>query len=282
MKVGICTIQRNRGKWIKEWVTFHHVVGITHFYIYLHKCTDNSKEIVTELQKIFNIQCFVVNEDTIRPQLVAYEHAYQTFGHEIDWMAFIDGDEFLYPSSANALTDVLKDFEYQKLSALGVYWQCFGSNGHLADPDGLVIEDYSRRAPLDFPSNRHIKSIVRGGQGHHCISAGNAHLFKTIYGTVDELMRPIDKGLMSELHPSYEKIRINHYAVQSRDFFINFKKRSGAADAGSDVIREETWWQTYDRNEETDTTILRYQATVKRTLSSLPFTQVHHETNTSN
>lgn len=270
MKVGICTIQRNRGKWIKEWVAFHHVVGITHFYIYLHKCTDNSKEIVTELQKIFNIQCFVVNEDTIRPQLVAYEHAYQTFGHEIDWMAFIDGDEFLYPSSANALTDVLKDFEYKKLSALGVYWQCFGSNGHLADPDGLVIEDYSRRAPLDFPFNRHIKSIVKGGQGQHCVSAGNAHIFKTIYGTVDELMRPIDKGLMSELQPSYEKIRINHYVVQSRDYFINFKQRSGAADAGSNVIREETWWQTHDRNEETDTTILRYQAAVKSTLSSLP------------
>jgi len=117
MKLGICTIQRNRGKWIKEWVAFHHVVGITHFYIYLHKCTDNSKEIVTELQKSFNIQCFEVSEDTVRPQLVAYEHAYQTFGHEIDWMSFIDGDEFLYPSSANTLVDALQELRFPIQSA---------------------------------------------------------------------------------------------------------------------------------------------------------------------
>jgi hypothetical protein len=86
---------------------------------------------------------------------------------------------------------------------------------------------------------------------------------------VDELMRPINKGLMDELSPVYEKIRINHYAVQSYNFFINFKKNSGAADAGSEVIRQESWWQIYDRNEEIDTTILRYQAAVKNTLSSL-------------
>jgi hypothetical protein len=269
MRLGICTIQRNRGKWLKEWVAFHHVVGITHFYIYLHKCTDNSKAIVADLQKSFNIQCFEVSEDTERPQLVAYEHAYQAFGHEVDWMAFIDGDEFLYPSTGNTLTDVLQEFHYQKISALGVYWQCFGSSGHITDPDGLVIEDYTHRASLDFLPNRHIKSLVKGGQGSHCSNAGNAHLFNTIYGTVDELMRPIHKGLMDELRPSYEKIRINHYAVQSYDFFINFKKNSGAADAGSAVIREEAWWNNYDRNEEVDTTILRFQTAVKGILSGL-------------
>jgi hypothetical protein len=259
MRIGICTIQRNRGKWLKEWISFHHVIGITHFYIYLHKCTDNSKSIVTELQKSFNIQCFEVNEETVRPQLVAYQHAYQAFGHEVDWMAFIDGDEFLFPSVANTLADVLQEFEYQKLSALAVYWQCFGSSGHIQDPDGLVIEDYIYRAKLDYPGNRHIKSIVKGGQGQYCYSAENAHLFNTIYGTFDELMRPINKGLMRELTPSYEKIRINHYVCQSYEYFKNFKQASGAADAGSDLIRSEEWWQDNDRNEELEHTVLRFK-----------------------
>lgn len=263
MKIGICTIQRNRGKWIREWVAFHHVVGITHFYIYLHRCTDNSKEIVAELQKSFNIQCFEVNEDTARPQLVAYEHAYQTFGHEIDWMAFIDGDEFLFPSRDTSLESVLQEFQYQKLSALAVYWQCFGSSGHISDPNGLVIEDYTQRARLDFLANKHIKSIVKGGQGPHCSSAGNAHLFNTIYGTVDELMRPIHKGLMDELNPSYEKIRINHYVCQSYEYFKSFKQHSGSADAGAESIRSEEWWNTHNRNDEVDNDILRYLPLVK-------------------
>jgi hypothetical protein len=269
MRLGICTIQRNRGKWLKEWVAFHHVVGITHFYIYLHKCTDNSKAIVAELQKSFNIQCFEVNEETIRPQLIAYQHAYETFGHEIDWMAFIDGDEFLFPSTANTLADVLQEYQYQKLSALGVYWQCFGSSGHIQDPNGLVIEDYTYRANLNFSGNRHIKSIVKGSQGSHCSNAGNAHLFNTIYGTFDELMRPINKGLMEELTPSYQKIRINHYVCQSLEYFKSFKQKSGSADAGADAVRSEDWWNNVNRNDEINKDILKYLPELKKALNEI-------------
>jgi hypothetical protein len=207
-----------------------------------------------------------VSEDTPRPQLVAYEHAYQTFGHEIDWMAFIDGDEFLFPSTANTITEVLQEFQYQKLSELGVYWQCFGSSGHIQDPNGLVIEDYTHRAKLDFLGNRHIKSIVKGGQGQHCSSSGNAHLFNTIHGTFDELMRPINKGLMEEITPSYEKFRINHYVCQSYEYFKSFKQNSGSADAGAESIRSEDWWKNVDRNDEINHDVLRFSSDVKSML----------------
>lgn len=264
MEIGMCSIQRNRGKWLKEWIIFHHLVGVTKFYIYLHKCTDNSSAIIIDLQKYFNIQCFLIDDETGRPQLVAYEHAYQNFGHEIDWMAFIDGDEFLFPSFANTLNEVLAKYQYEKLSALGVYWHCFGSSGHIKDPDGLIIEDYQFRANSEFPGNCHIKSIVKGGQGVHCFSAGNAHLFNTIYGTFDELMRPLTKGLVDTNPPSFNLLRINHYATQSHDFYTQFKKHSGAADSNKSHIREESWWKMYDRNEEKDTIILRFKPALLR------------------
>jgi len=267
MKLGICTIQRDRAKWLTEWVVFHHIVGFTNFYIYLHKCRDNSKEVVANLQKHFNIQCFEIADDTVRPQLAAYQHAYQEFGHEIDWMAFIDGDEFLHPSSKNNIGDVLEEYNYKKMSALGVYWQCFGSSGHIQDPNGLIIEDYQYRANLDFIPNRHIKSIVKGRQGQHCTSAGNAHLFHTIYGTFDEQMRLIDQGWMKELVPSYGQLCINHYACQSHEFFINFKQRSGAADANQNLIRPDDWWKEYDRNDIHESQILKYASKIKAALN---------------
>jgi hypothetical protein len=269
MKLGICTIQRNRGKWLSEWVVFHHLVGFTNFYIYLHKCDDNSKQVVMNLKKHFNIQCFEISSDTVRPQLAAYQHAYQEFGHEIDWMAFIDGDEFLHPSSENKVTEVLEHYRYKKISALGVYWQCFGSGGHVEDPNGLIIEDYQYRANLDFLPNRHIKSIVKGGQGQYCLSAQNSHLFHTVYGTFDEKMRVIDKGWMKELEPSYEHLRINHYVCQSLDYFKNFKQNSGAADAGADHIRQDSWWHEHDRNEEKEDEILRYAPQVNELLKNI-------------
>lgn len=269
MKLGICTIQRDRAKWLTEWVVFHHLVGFTNFYIYLHKCQDNSRDVVANLQKHFNIQCFEVSDDTDRPQLVSYHHAYQEFGHEIDWMAFIDGDEFLHPSSMNSIGDVLKEFQYKKISAIGVYWQCFGSSGHITDPNGLIIEDYQYRAELDFLPNRHVKSIVRGAQGQHCFSSGNAHLFQTIYGTVDERMRQIDKGWMKELEPSYELLKINHYACQSRDYFVKFKQKSGAADGNKNLIRPNEWWDEFNRNEFHEIEILRYKSKLLETIKTL-------------
>ena len=84
MKLAICTIQRNRGLWLKEWVAFHYLVGFRKFYNYLHRCTDNSADVVKELIRRFDIDCFVIPDETITPQLACYGHAYREFGHKND------------------------------------------------------------------------------------------------------------------------------------------------------------------------------------------------------
>jgi hypothetical protein len=261
MKLAVVSIQRNRAKWLKEWVLFHHLVGVSSFYIYLHKCTDNSKEILATLSKDMDIKIHIVNDDLHQPQLASFNHAYQTYGNTADWLAFIDGDEFLYPTNTQSLLDVLAQYQYADMSALGVYWQCFGSNGHVQDPNGLIISDYTRRAPLSFESNSHVKSIVRGFQGKHCQAGPNSHMFNTILGTFDELRRPIQFGLTS-YQPTYQHLCINHYACQSYDFYKTFKMNSGAADAGANLIRPESWWITFNRNEEEDKNILRFEKQV--------------------
>ena len=258
MRLGACSIQRNRGRWLTEWVSFHHIVGIKKFYIYLHKCTDNSIEVIQKLQKNFDIQCFTVPDDTWRPQLVCYQHAYQEFGHQIDWMSFIDGDEFLFPTKAELLTEVMEDFQYEKLSALGVWWACYGSSWHITEPNGLIIENYQHRPPLDITYNSHIKSIVRGHQGASFSIGPNAHIFNTIYGTKDESMRNIEFGFTPKMNTTYNKLRINHYVCQSQQYFKEFKQNSGAADAGPLAIRPDEWWVKHDRNDEKDDSILKY------------------------
>ena len=258
MKLAVVSIQRNRAKWLKEWVLFHHLVGVSSFYMYLHKCTDNSKEVLATLSKDMDIKIHIVNDDIHQPQLASFNHAYQTYGNTADWLAFIDGDEFLYPTNTESLLDVLSQYQYADMSALGVYWQCFGSNGHVQDPNGLIISDYTRRAPLSFESNSHVKSIVRGFQGKHCQAGPNSHMFNAILGTCDELGRPIQFGLTS-YQPSYQHLCINHYACQSYDFYKTFKMNSGAADAGANLIRPESWWTTYDRNDEEEIKILKFE-----------------------
>ncbi len=250
-----------------EWLAFHYVVGFRKFYVYAHYCKDDSCEKLRRLCAVLDIKAFEIGELTDYIQLRAYQNAYDNFGHEVDWMAFLDGDEFLFPTRAETIEEVLNEYHYRRMSALAAYWVCFGSNGHIEEPSGLIIDNYTGRPPLDFRFNHHIKSIVRGRQQ---ISANqNSHLFTTPFGTFDELMRPIDRGYMTTLQPSYEKLRINHYVCQSYSYFRTFKQMSGMADAGHANPRQDVWWTDRDFNDVHDETILRFRDKVTQKIAEL-------------
>jgi hypothetical protein len=268
MQLGLTALIRDRAPWIKEWIAFHYLVGFRKFYIYTRDCKDNTNEILTELKKHFDIKLFDLGAVPEGPQLKCYQDSYTNFGNEVDWMAFLDGDEFLFPTNSDSVESSLQEFDDKNISALGFYWKCFGSNGHITEPLGLIVENYKRRADDKFVANRHIKSIVRGGQGLSVRAVYNPHLFETPFGTYDENLRPITCGL-TDYEPTYEKFRINHYLCQSRSYFLNWKKIIGAADGNRFEIKPESWWDEHDRNDVLDDSMDRFIGPLKNILKSI-------------
>src|SRR3989344_3213243 len=266
MQIGITTIQRDRAPWIKEWIVFHYLVGFRKFYIYLHKCSDDTEKILNKLKQKLDIEIMIVNPKLKTPQLKSYEDAYTKFGDEVDWMAFIDGDEFLFPTKDKSMEIALKKYSDKKLSALGVYWSCFGSSGHIKEPKGLIIENYKYRAEDNYSNNRHIKSIVRGGLKKFTQPPDNPHLFQTPQGTFDENLRPITQG-WTDYKPTYENFRINHYITQSRSFFLNFKSKVNPPDGAS--MRDEAFWKEHDINDALDNSMDKFIKPLKKILKSL-------------
>lgn len=251
MKLAVCTIQRDRGPWLREWFAFHYLIGVRKFYFFAHKCTDNTAQEIINLQHHFDITAFEMADSVATPQLAAYRHTYENFSHEFDWIAFLDGDEFLFPTHGTDILPVIERFAYSKLSALAVYWACFGSSGHVTEPSGLITQNYRMRAPLDFADNRHVKSIVQGRQPESFKVLSNSHFFGTYHGTFDEQMRPVTAGF-TEYEPSHKQLRINHYCCQSLEFFRKFKQGSGAPDSNPHLVRPDSWWTKYDRNDQQD------------------------------
>ena len=268
MKLAICTIQRDRAPWVEEWVAFHYLVGFRKFYFFAHQCVDDTWQVLLRLRNFFDIQAFVVPVDLDRPQLPIYQYAYEHFGGEVDWMAFIDGDEFLFPTMGDDLGRVLEPYARNDISALGVYWLCFGSSGYIDEPAGLITENYTHRAADDFPANHHVKSVVKGGLGKAVRVSGNPHLFLTPKGTVDELMRPVTHGF-EQMEPTHNQFRINHYTCQSYQFFKTFKQPSGTPDGGKLIVRPDSWWEEHNRNEVVDTTIGRFLPALKALLQEI-------------
>ena len=245
MQIGITSIQRNRNPWIVEWLAFHLMVGFTQINVYVHKTSDGMDQTLLALAQHYPINVIAIDTD-IRPQIVAYEHSCQSFCQQVDWMAFIDGDEFLFPTQQATMAEALAPYVPLNLSALAVYWMCYGSSGHVDEPAGLLMENFPRHASLDFLNNRHIKSIVRGGLP---LKVASAHTFDTVNGTFDEKLRPVTWGLMPDYQPSYEAFRINHYATQSYGYYMQQKIPMGLADRDVFLERPESYFFNQDRNE---------------------------------
>jgi hypothetical protein len=208
--LAVCGIFKDEGPNLAEWVAYHREVGVDHFFLYDNDSTDNGATILlTGALKDY----VTVLPMTGRPvQQRAYKHFMDSQASRWDWTAFIDVDEFIHPIDADSVKHLLP--RYEAFSAVLLHWLTFGPTDHERRPEGLVIENYTKRLPEEDPVNKHVKSLVRGG---HLIGlSGNAHVFDT-------------KGPMcnsrGELRPRapiqdsvcHDVICLNHYYTKSRE-----------------------------------------------------------------
>jgi glycosyltransferase involved in cell wall biosynthesis len=254
-KLSICAIMKNEAPYLREWLEFHRLVGVERFYLYDNSSTDDTVQLIQSYAQSIDI---VLNDWAIRPgQIPAFEHCLATYGDESEWIAFIDLDEFLFPTTQDDLRDVLEDFA--EVSGVGVNWLTFGSSHHKKRPIGLQIEQFTKRSETQAPVNKHLKCIVRPDQTLR--SSGCAHFFIHPEGcvAVTETGEAIDDAFSSSV--SVEKLRINHYATRSHEE-MQEKMLRGRPDLN--VPREWHVMQSLDVNDVEDLTIQRFVPKLKQ------------------
>ena len=147
-KLAITAVIRNEAANILEWVDFHLLAGVDHIYLYDNGSTDNTCDVLKEYVSSGRVTV------TLWPtafyhatQIFAYAHSAVLHSDEVEWMAFIDADEFLFPTQALDLKDVLESLK--EFSALYIPWRSFGPSGHATPPSTGVIWSYTEMADLD-------------------------------------------------------------------------------------------------------------------------------------
>jgi Glycosyltransferase family 92 len=257
--LSVCAIYRDEAPYLREWVEFHRLVGIERFFLYNNLSVDDHLEALTPRIEDGTV---VQTEWPMSPgQRGAYDHCLQERRDQSRWIAFLDIDEFLFSPTGRPVPEILVD--YEQWPGVGVNRLRFGTSGHSVRPDGLVIENYVRRARL---GRCLVKSIV---DPRRTSRARTSHVFEYVDGVaVDENGKPLvpDQSATADsltgdayTDPfTVSRLRINHYQTRSEQ---EFRRKARGLKADTGVPRETPF--ALERtlrnfNAEKDETILSY------------------------
>ena len=255
-----CMKFKNAARYLPEWIEFHRLVGFEHFYLYNNNSTDNYSDALATYRKDKIVTLYEWPYTPASPK--ADEHCIANHQHEARWIAFLDDDEFLFPSRRESVLKILR--KYQGYPALAVHWFMFGSSGHVSRPDGLVLENYLLRGDGVNPI---VKSIVnprrvRSWASPHHWRYKNGHI------ACDENGWPVTTS--QSIPATANLLRINHYWSKSLEDGENKIARGAADHFGIDKPRSMEVWHEFDRllNKVEDREILRFVPELKRRLSA--------------
>lgn len=139
--VSICSIFKNEAPYLKEWIEFHLIVGINHFYMYNNNSSDDFNLILKPYIERGIVT--LIDWPKNQAQMECYKDCINNYKNETKWLGFIDIDEFVTPIKYDNVYEFLKPFEKNRGSVL-IYWKMFTTSGKIdRDINGLVIEDFT-------------------------------------------------------------------------------------------------------------------------------------------
>ena len=263
--LAVVAIFKNEGKYLREWLDYHLLAGVDHFYLYNNESSDDYAEILAPYVEKNLVT--LINFPGKAMQYPAYNDAIERFRFFCRYMAFIDLDEFIYPKTNRSIVEVVDEILLRDLNAaaLGINWQFFGSNGQdKADYSRGVLERFTRRAPHDWLvilseeemiGNVTIKSIVNPRRVDCWWSPHYANYFRDFYSINSAGAKTL---YVSNYPIVVDKVVINHYYTKSQEEFLE-KINRGSPSRNYNHRKIEAF-KIHDKNEVFDNGILSYRA----------------------
>jgi hypothetical protein len=207
----ICAVFKNEGHILEEWLLHYIYHGVQHFYLVNDNSNDDYMNIINKYSEYVTLFHNDIQTKDIGRQVLIYEKYFRPILIHSTWFAILDLDEFLYsPNEINLQTTVEK---YNTFSQIIVNWLHFGSNGHNLQPSS-VVEGFLKRSIIDNSKPYFsYKTIFKGND----LIGFNVHSHKVVG---------------SEIYLKYDEIQIpeliiNHYCIQSEDFYMKIKSTRG-------------------------------------------------------
>ncbi|CAL4966773.1 unnamed protein product [Urochloa decumbens] len=207
-----CTMVRDVGKFLREWVAYHAAIGVDRFFLYDNGSQDDLDAQVRHLtSEGFHVTTHMWPWP--KAQEAGFSYAAAAHRGSCHWMAFVDVDEFIFSPAWAQSTKPTKSMLRSVVAGVEpdvgqVTLGCrdFGPSGQTKNPEEGVTQGYTCRRRAE---ERH-KSLVR-------LDAVDTSLVNSIHHF--------------ELRPGFRwersrHARVNHYKYQAWDEFkLKFRRR---------------------------------------------------------
>ncbi|UWQ28457.1 glycosyltransferase family 2 protein [Leisingera sp. M523] len=257
--VVVVTTMKDEGAYILDWISHYKSIGVSDFVIFTNECSDPTDHILRCLHRMGVIEhrfSRVVRRGPHKSALMWAE--YEPKVNNADWVLVIDVDEYLQINSGDGTLPGLLA-ERADADAVSFVWRIFGNAGvgtvdHPPVPQAFVLAEPAAGLPDE---HRFFKTAFRKNGKFTRMGVHRPFLADTAgevnWQLADGTRLPEDElegALYVRGGYGYSAAQLNHYALRSRDGFLNKKARGRANHFTSSI--EPSYWHKFDRNEEED------------------------------
>lgn len=259
--LSIMAMFKNEAVIMKEWLDHHIAHGVDHFYLIDDYSTDNVLGVLASYIDNGLITMVAPPLPTLPYRQVAAYKRTLTYTilpkNESRWIAVIDLDEFLYSPKEFNVANVLR--QHEDLAIVGLNWIWFGSNGLKTQPLS-VVQSFTRRADYDYSKypnlTDHYKILI---PHHHDMNDWEKNIINTMH-PIHSLevhiayVEGTEDNLSLRRYPDDPPLLLNHYSIQSLEFFLKNKGTRGDSNGYYAVSdRNLKWFNVCDINDVVDT-----------------------------
>ena len=224
--LSILAIMKNEAMNLKIWIDHYIWQGVNHIYIIDNNSDDGSIKIIEDLiNNGYPITLYKLFEKHKQVEYYNFVYDKEKLQEKTKWLIVADLDEFFYCNNSKISNELkyFEDFDY-----ISSKWRMFGSNNCIEHPKDIRISLTKRVKELNF-NTKYIfqtKNVYSGALQIHSLNYGYT--------------KKID---LSEI------FRLNHYPIQSKDFFEKVKMSRGDADKiESKNVRNWDYFDKYNKN----------------------------------
>ncbi len=289
------TSVRNEGLYILEWITYYKLLGVDKIIIYSNDNDDGSDELLGTLDKHNYIEW---RPRTLKANESPQKKAFAELTNELltlltpqnnnqdkgsHYLALLDCDEFLSIKDRNISTikELLEHYSWP--DGLSINWRHFGSSNQDKYKRESTIKRFTKCSGKGFRLDQQIKTITKLNAnvfekiGHHTPRPFDTSQAKVIYAEDSAQPQRVAKDILNGETTAvkadgspifHEFCQLNHYAIRSRQEYMQKQIRGNGFDSGNKNNYNEGYWRLRDKNEDLDKSLLvKHGETLEKMIS---------------